>query len=187
MLHVVANAARLVAPAGYPDSGLPADGSAAPKVLVVALTHLEAEISKQYAEIAGRSKVNELARKPMTAPAIEPLIAAAIAILALPRETFHQSHDFATWLGLTPRRHSVEGKRRLGATTDMSERSLKRLLIVSAKSVIVNRHVHASARPGTHGRVKASASLATYLLLCQDMQHVGSTPRSALDIFGRGL
>ena len=55
----------------------------------------------------------------------------------------------AAWLGLVPRQHSTGGKQRLGATTKMGERSLRRLLIIGANSVIIKRHVHASARPGT--------------------------------------
>jgi len=31
----------------------------------------------------------------------------------------------------------------------MGERSLRRLLIIGANSVIIKRHVHATARPGT--------------------------------------
>jgi hypothetical protein len=31
----------------------------------------------------------------------------------------------------------------------MGERSLRRLLIIGANSVIIKRHVHAAARPGT--------------------------------------
>ncbi|WP_323010831.1 transposase [Paracoccus sp. (in: a-proteobacteria)] len=53
------------------------------------------------------------------------------------------------WLGLVPRQHSTGGKQRLGATTRMGERSLRRLLIIGANRVIIKRHVHASARPRT--------------------------------------
>lgn len=35
------------------------------------------------------------------------------------------------------------------ATTRMGERSLHRLLIIGANSVIIKRHVHAAAQPGT--------------------------------------
>lgn len=41
------------------------------------------------------------------------------------------------------------GKQRLGAITKMGERSLRRLLIIEANSVIIKRHVHQAARPGT--------------------------------------
>ena len=85
----------------------------------------------------------------MTVPGIGPLIATAIAVLAPAPETFRCARDFAAWLGLTPRQHSTGGKPRLGATTRMGERSLRRLLILGANSVIIKRHVHASAKPGT--------------------------------------
>lgn len=144
-----ANAGRLIAVAQAPESGLPADAVATLNVLVAALSHLETEIKKLDAEIARRAKENEVARRLMTVPGIGPLIATALAALAPPPETFRRARDFAAWLGLTPRQHSTGGKQRLGATTKMGERSLRRLLIIGANSVIIKRHVHAAARPGT--------------------------------------
>src|SRR5690606_8760181 len=143
------NAARLIAIIEDPDSGLPADAIATLDVLVAALRHLEAEIGKLDAEISRRAKDNEVARRLMTVPGIGPLIATAIATLAPPPELFRKGRDFAAWLGLTPRQHSTGGKQRLGATTEMGERSLRRLMIIGANSVVIKRHVHASARPGT--------------------------------------
>ena len=144
-----ANAARLIAIVEDPESGLPADAIATLQVLVAALAHLETEIGKLDAEISRRAKEHEVARRLMTIPGIGPLIATAIAALAPPPETFRKARDFAAWLGLTPRQHSTGGKQRLGATTRMGERSLRRLLIIGANSVIIKRHVHATARPGT--------------------------------------
>jgi transposase len=144
-----ANAARLIAIVEDTDCGLPADATARLKVLVGALGHLETEISKLDAEIARRAKRDELGRRLMTVPGIRPLIATAIAVLAPPPETFRKPRDFAAWLGLTPRQDSTGGKQRLGATTKMGERSLRRLLIIGANSVIIKRHVHASARQDT--------------------------------------
>ena len=51
-----ANAAKLIAIVEEPASGLPADAIGTLKVLVAALTHLEAEIGKLDAEIARRAK-----------------------------------------------------------------------------------------------------------------------------------
>lgn len=144
-----ANAAKLIAIVEEPDSGLPADAMGTLKVLVAALTHLEAEIGKLDAEIARRAKANEVARRLMTVPGIGPLIAMAIAVLAPPPETFRKARDFAAWLGLTPRQHSTGGMQRLGATTKMGERSLRLLLIIVANSVFIKRHVQAAARLGT--------------------------------------
>jgi len=143
------NASRLIAIIEDPHSGLPADAIATLEVLITALRHLETEIKKLDVEIKRRAGENDLARRLMTIPGIGPLIATAIATLAPPPETFRKGRDFAAWLGLTPRQHSTGGKQRLGATTKMGERSLRRLLIIGANSVIIKRHVHASARPGT--------------------------------------
>ncbi|WP_299912365.1 IS110 family transposase [uncultured Paracoccus sp.] len=144
-----ANASKLVAIVGDPKSDLPADAIRSLKALIAALAHLEAEIGKLDAEIARRAKENDVARRLMTVPGIGPLMATAIAVLAPSPETFRKARDFASWLGLVPRKHSTGGKQRLGATTKMGERSLRRLLIIDANSVIIKRHVHAAARPGT--------------------------------------
>ena len=144
-----ANVSKLIAIVEDPEGGLPADAIPTLKVLVATLAHLEAEISKLDTEIARCAQDNEVARRLMTVPGIGPLIATAIAVLAPPPETFRKARDFAAWLGLTPRQHSTGGKQRLGATTRMGERSLRRLLIIGANSVIIKRHVHAAARPGT--------------------------------------
>jgi transposase len=144
-----ANAVRLIAIVEDPNNGPPADAVATLKVLVAALSHLEAEIGKLDAEIERRAKEDAVARRLMTVPGIGPLIATAIAVLAPPPEAFRKARDFAAWLGLVPQQHSTGGKQRLGATTKMGERSLRRLLIIGANSVIIKRHVHTSAQPGT--------------------------------------
>lgn len=144
-----ANASKLIAIVEDPECDLPADAIPTLKILIAALAQLEAEIGKLDTEIAHRAKENELARRLMTVPGIGPLIATAIATLAPPPETFRKARDFAACLGLTPRQHSTGGKQRLGATTKMGERSLRCLLIIGANSVIIKRHTHAAAQPGT--------------------------------------
>ena len=144
-----ANAGRLVALVEDQSSGLPDDARGTLDVLVGTLAQLDAQIGKLDAEIARRAKENDVARRLMTVPGIGPLIATAIAVLAPPPETFRRGRDFAAWLGLVPRQHSTGGKQRLGATTKMGERSLRRLLIIGANSVVIKRHVHKEAQPGT--------------------------------------
>jgi transposase len=143
------NASKLIALVGDPESDLPADAIPTLKVLIAALANLETEIGKLDAEIARRAKENELARRLMTVPGIGPLIATALATLAPPPEHFRRARDFAAWLGLTPRQHSTGGKQRLGATTRMGERSLRRLLILGANSVVIKRRTNPMAQPGT--------------------------------------
>lgn len=127
-----ANASKQISVVEDAESSLPADAIPTLKVLITTLTHLEAEIGKLNAEIARRAKENDVARRLMTVPGIWPLIATAIATLAPPPETFRKARDFAAWLGLVPRQQSTGGKQRLGATTRMGERSLRRLLIIGA-------------------------------------------------------
>ncbi len=144
-----ANAVRLIAIVEDPDNGLPAEAVATLTVLVATLSHLEAGNGKLNAGIERRAKEDAVARRLMTVPGIGPLIAAAIAVLAPPPTMFRKARDFAAWPGLVPRQHSTGGKQRLGATTKMGERSLRRLLIIGANSVIIKRHCHAAAQQGT--------------------------------------
>lgn len=56
--------------------------------------------------------------------------------MAPPVETFHSGRDFAAWVGLTPVQRSTGGKGRLGRTSRMGERTLRRLLIIAASAVV---------------------------------------------------
>ena len=63
------------------------------------------------------------------------MTAAALTALAPPADTFRRGRDFAAWLGLTPVQRSSGGKERLGKTSKMGERALRRLLIIGASAV----------------------------------------------------
>jgi transposase len=70
----------------------------------------------------------------MTIPGVGPVVATALVALAPAASTFKRGRDFAAWVGLTPRQHSSGGKERLGRTSKMGERSLRRLLILGASA-----------------------------------------------------
>ena len=82
-------------------------------------------------------------------PGIGPLIATAIEALAPPSENFRSGRDFAAWIGLTPVQRSTGGKERLGRTSRMGERTLRRLLIFAA-SAVVRRAKRKGAPPATN-------------------------------------
>lgn len=94
-------------------------------------------------EIARRAREDESARRLMTIPGIGPIAATAIVALAPAAETFRRGRDFAAWLGLTPLQKSTGGKTKLGRTSKMGERTLRRLLIIGSSAV-----VRQASRPG---------------------------------------
>jgi transposase len=104
--------------------------------LIEMLQALDHRIAGLDREIAQRAKEDETARRLMTIPGVGPVTATALAALAPPAETFKRGRDFAAWVGLTPLQHSTGGKQKLGATSKMGERTLRRLLILGASGVL---------------------------------------------------
>ncbi len=98
------------------------------QLLVDTLHGLRDRIDRLDDEIATRAKRDEGARRLMSIPGIGPIIATAIQALAPPEETFRSGRDFAAWVGLSPVQKSTGGKTRLGRTSRMGERTLRRRL-----------------------------------------------------------
>jgi transposase len=121
---------------GDPNCQLPESARAIFKVLAATLASLEDNIAVLDAEIGRRSKEDPVARRLLTIPGVGPISATAIAALAPPAETFRTGRDFAAWLGVTPLQKSTGGKQRLGATSKMGERTIRRLLITGASAVV---------------------------------------------------
>jgi transposase len=127
---------RLIAQVEDPASDVPEAARCCLTRLVDVLRHLQVEIGALDKEVAARAKADEVARRLMTVPGIGPLIATAIEALAPPAEAFRSGRDFAAWIGLTPIQRSTGGKERLGRTSRMGERTLRRLLIFAASAVV---------------------------------------------------
>jgi transposase len=104
--------------------------------LIEMLQALDDRLAGLDREIAQRAKEDATARRLMTIPGVGPVTATALAALAPPAETFKRGRDFAAWVGLTPLQHSTGGKQKLGATSKMGERTLRRLLILGASGVL---------------------------------------------------
>ena len=127
---------RLIAEVEDPASSVPDLARGCLLRLVQMLRTLQGEVAALDQEIAARAKADDVARRLMTVPGIGPLIATAIEALAPPPETFRSGRDFAAWVGLTPVQKSTGGKERLGRTSRMGERTLRRLLIIAASGVV---------------------------------------------------
>lgn len=119
-----------------PNCHLPQSARVILRVLITTLKSLEENIAVLDVEIARRAKEDAVARRLMTIPGVGPITATAIVALSPPVETFRTGRDFAAWLGLTPVQKSTGGKQRLGATSKMGERTIRRLLIIGGSAVV---------------------------------------------------
>jgi transposase len=97
---------------------------------------LHEEITTLDAETAARAKRDGAAKRLMTVPGVGPVIATALEALAPPPEMFKSGRDFAAWIGLTPLQKSTGGKQRIGRTSRMGERTLRRLFIIACSGVV---------------------------------------------------
>lgn len=100
------------------------------RLYVDRIAQISAEIGKLDKRIAAAAKENDLARRLQTMPGIGPVCAMAIAAFAPDMRRCRRSRDFSAWLGLVPRQHSTGGKKKLGRTSKMGQRNIRRLLIV---------------------------------------------------------
>jgi transposase len=110
---------------------------------------LDWQIDNLTSRIEAAAQQNETARRLMTIPGIGPMCAMAIATLAPPRESFRKGRDFSAWAGLTPKQNSTGGKTRLGRTSKMGQKDIRRLLILGAMSVIQSAERKGGAPDGS--------------------------------------
>lgn len=94
------------------------------------------EIEDLERQIDEQAKKHEMAQRLRTIPGVGPVTAMAIEAFAPAMESFARGRDFSAWLGLVPRQHSSGGKQRLGRTSKMGQRDIRRLLISGAMSII---------------------------------------------------
>nr|WP_269207989.1 IS110 family transposase [Sphingobium sp. JAI105] len=117
------------------------------RVMLGILEEFDRRVAELDKEIARRAREDKVACRLMTIPGIGPIAATAIAALAPAAATFKRGRDFAAWLGLTPLQKSTGGKTKLGRTSKMGERTLRRLLIIGSSAVVR----HASKRGAAEG------------------------------------
>ena len=108
-------------------SSLPEAARAMFRLMLDLLAGLNGKIADLDKEIARRAREDEVSRRLMTIPGIGPISATAIAALA------------TSPLGSVSRlfKRSTGGKRKLGATSKIGERTLRRLLIIGSSTVVL--------------------------------------------------
>jgi transposase len=100
------------------------------------IVHLTARINALKKRIDAIAKEGVTSRRLQTMPGVGPISALAVETFAPPMEQFKRGRDFAAWLGLVPRQASTGGKQKLGKTSKMGQRDIRRLLITGAMAVI---------------------------------------------------
>ena len=140
-----ANLPKLLVLVDEAESALPYAARAMLGVLIDMLEGLTDRVAQLDREIAKRAKEEDIPARLMTIPGVGPITATAIAALAPSIETFHKGRDFAAWLGLTPVQRSTGGKQKLGATSKMGERTIRRLLVIGAAALARNEVYRAPA------------------------------------------
>jgi len=119
-----------------PKSDLPGLARDICRLALEQIAYVTARIDALKAKISTMSKEATMPRQLQTMPGVGPIGALAVETFAPPMNQFRRGRDFAAWLGLVPRQHSSGGKQRLGKTSKMGQRDIRRLLITGAMSVI---------------------------------------------------
>jgi len=132
----IAHASQLATWIRSSDCSLPEAARAMCLILVEMIDRLSEQIGHLNVEIANRARRDETSRCLMTIPGFGPIIATAVETMAPPASVFKRGRDFAAWMELTPRQNSSGGKIRLGRTSKMGHRDLRRLLIIGASAVV---------------------------------------------------
>lgn len=132
----ITHVGRLAALVEGDEGGLPGTATGLGRMLVEQIEILGSRIEMLDKELRVRASADDTARWLMTIPGVGPITAAALATFAPPAQTFTKGRDFAAWVGLTPRQHSSGGKERLGKTSKMGQRDIRRLLIIGAVAVV---------------------------------------------------
>ena len=118
------------------DSGLPEVVRLCCREILAQIAQFGERLRVLDREIARLSGEGETSRRLRTMPGVGPITALAVETFAPAMDSFRNGRDFAAWLGLVPMQHSTGGKQRLGRTSKMGQRDIRRLLIIGAMSTV---------------------------------------------------
>lgn len=127
---------RLADAVADPGSGLPEMVRDLGRLLLDQVAELDEKVGALDKRMRVAANDADTTRRLQTMPGVGPITAVAVQTFAPPMETFRRGRDFAAWLGLVPRQHSTGGQPRLGRTSKMGQRDIRRLLITGAMAVL---------------------------------------------------
>lgn len=106
------------------------------RLLLDQIAALGAKIGALEKDIRRRAPKDAQIARLMSIPGVGAISATAVQAFCPSMTTFRSGRDFAAWVGLTPRQNSTGGKTRLGRTSKMGQRDIRRLLIIGASAVV---------------------------------------------------
>ena len=127
---------RLKAALSDEKNELPATVVIHAEIILDQIATLQSHIEALEKEILAVSRKEELATRLMTIPGVGPITAAALLAFAPDSATFKRGRDFSAWMGLNPKSHSSGGQEKMGRTSQMGQRDVRRLLITGAMAVV---------------------------------------------------
>lgn len=127
---------RLAAALDDEAHGLPVLVSTLGRLHLEQIAAYDAKISELGVTLRAAAAEGETTARLQTMPGIGPVTAMAVECFAPPMTVFRRGRDFAAWLGLVPVQRSSGGKQRLGKTSKMGQRDIRRLLIIGAMAVV---------------------------------------------------
>ncbi|MFK7943513.1 MAG: IS110 family transposase [Paracoccaceae bacterium] len=130
------------------ENGLPSLVTEMGQIYLDQITALTDQVNTLAKQLHAEAAKDDTARQAQTMPGIGPVTTMAVTAFAPPMEIFRRGRDFAAWLGLVPKQHSTGGKPRLGKTSKMGQKDIRRLLIIGAMAV-VNSAVRTGAPDGS--------------------------------------
>jgi len=97
---------------------------------------LQARIGEVDARLMAWHRADECSRRLAKIPGVGPIGAALLMMKTPAPELFRSGRQFAAWIGLTPKDHSIAGKVKLGIITRAGDEILRSVLVVGATAVI---------------------------------------------------
>jgi len=118
------------------DTTLSDAAKTAVKALAASLEGIEKAIGDREGQIADAHARSDMNRLLARVPGVGKLIASVITASTPDPSVFRSGRDFAAWLGLTPRQNSSGGKQTLGGISKQGNRHIRKLLVLSATSLL---------------------------------------------------
>jgi transposase len=119
-----------------PADALPGPARAALLGFLDAIALNEAQLHDIEKQLRAWHKANAQSKRLETTPGVGLIVATALCALVPDPKLFKNGRHFAAWIGLTPRLDGTGGKTRLGRISKAGDRTLRRLFVLGATSLL---------------------------------------------------